>query len=538
MAVDFVSAVAGGSPVNDVNLGDNIRDLALDGSGNTYVVGKFSGTVDFDRGPGVYELSSTPANVRTNYAAKYDASGGLVWARSFGGNANDGNDRELAVDSGGNVYVVGSFIGTADFGSTTLTSAGSLDAFATKIDASGNIVWAKQYGGANFDIGCGVAVDGAGNVLVLAQLLPTASGGMDALIEKLDSSNGGELWRGQFGGSTSGGRKSSTNWARASNIAVDSAGGVYATGEMGGTVDFDPSSGTTAQPGLAYVTKFTADGNFAWARNFSKSNSKANFAAVTPADIVIDANGTIFTTGDFVGSVDFDPGTQTSQKFVLTSGDSTSIRAAYASALNSSGNFLWTNSTRSVSQLSAQHTVPETIAVDGVGGVYIAGSFRGTVNFNPAATSFVLTSAGDSDAFLWNLNTNGNVLWAGQMGGTGSDSARGIAADGAGSIFVAGNFSGTADFDPGAGTYNLTSAGGYDFFIVKLAQTGALAATYSQPPNFLSADQPSSRLSNNAADDAFAKFGTDRDHTTGWNDLLNEELLLSLASARSRRWAR
>ena len=65
------------------------------------------------------------------------------------------------------------------------------------------------------------------------------------------------------------------------------------------------------------------------------------------------------------------------------------------------------------------------------------------------------------------------------MGGTGADFARAIDVDGAGNIFVAGNFNGNADFDPGPGTYSLASAGGYDFFVVKLTQTSSLSLAAS-----------------------------------------------------------
>jgi hypothetical protein len=131
MAADFVSAFAGGSTIADLNLGDNVRDLVLDGAENLYIVGKFAGTVDFDPSPDVYELTSSAPDTRNNYVAKYDPSGGFVWAQSFGGNANDGNDREIAVDAAGNVYIAGTFTGSADFGSTALTSLGNYDAFLT-----------------------------------------------------------------------------------------------------------------------------------------------------------------------------------------------------------------------------------------------------------------------------------------------------------------------------------------------------------------------------------------------------------------------
>jgi hypothetical protein len=469
MAVNFASAFAGGDAGDD-----NVRDLVLDGAGNTYLVGKFAGKVDFDPSlPGTYELTSSPPGSRTNYAAKYDASGKLVWAQQFGGDANEGSDRELAVDGAGNVYVVGSFTGSATFGSTTLTSAGMSDAFMTKLDASGNFIWAMKMGGANDDRGNGVAVDSSGNALIIADMSSTAggSGARDVLIRKLDP-NGNTIWSTTIGASSSipaKGKPTPTGSAGGTNITVDSTGHVFATGYMNGTVDFNAASGTTAVSGLAFVMKLDSAGGLTWARAFTKGGSPTSNPQVTPSDLAVDASGTVYSTGSYLLSVDFNPGVQNSQKYFLNSGS----RANYVSALDSSGNFLWAKSTQSA---SATTDIEAALAIDGLGGIYLAGSFNGTIDFDPGASTFALTSAG-SDAYVWKLEASGNFVWAGQMGGSGNDFARALDVDGAGNIVVGGNFNGMGDFDPTTGTSILASAGGFDFFVVKLAQTSSLTAT-------------------------------------------------------------
>jgi len=76
--------------------------------------------------------------------------------------------RSVAVDSSGNVYTTGHFGGTVDFdpgaGTTNLTSNGHEDVFVSKLDSSGDLVWAKSFGGTGRDRGWAVAVDSSGNV--------------------------------------------------------------------------------------------------------------------------------------------------------------------------------------------------------------------------------------------------------------------------------------------------------------------------------------------------------------------------------------
>src|SRR5205814_1679548 len=113
-----------------------------------YTTGVFSGTADFDPGPGTFLLNS--AGGRDSFISKLDASGNFVWAKSIGG-AYEDVGHSIAVDVSGNVYTTGWFYGMVDFDPGekiyNLTSAGYLDIFVSKLDASGNFVWAKNIGG-------------------------------------------------------------------------------------------------------------------------------------------------------------------------------------------------------------------------------------------------------------------------------------------------------------------------------------------------------------------------------------------------------
>ena len=96
-----------------------------------------------------------------------DAAGNFLWAKAFGGTSTDGG-RSINVDDNGYVYVTGNFQGTADFdpgaGVDNHTAAGSNDIFVQKMDATGDFLWVKAFGGSGNDSGRSINVDASGNV--------------------------------------------------------------------------------------------------------------------------------------------------------------------------------------------------------------------------------------------------------------------------------------------------------------------------------------------------------------------------------------
>jgi hypothetical protein len=115
------------------------------------------------------------------------------------------------------------------------------------------------------------------------------------------------------------------------------------------------------------------------------------------------------------------------------------------------------------------------IATDTAGNVYLAGTFYGTVDFDPGPGSVRLTSAGSEDVFVVKYASSGTILWADRLGGTRSDLVASIALDGSGNVYLTGTFSGTADFDPGSGTANLASGGLTDAYVSRQDGQGAMA---------------------------------------------------------------
>jgi hypothetical protein len=415
--------------------------------------------------------------------------GDFVWARAMGGTLRD-SGRSISVDTAGNVYTIGYFSGTVDFdpgaGTFNLTSAGGSDIFVSKLDRSGNLVWAKAMGGTSEDFGFGISVDTSGNVYTTGFFYGTAdfdpgigtfnltsAGNTDIFISKLDSS-GNFGWAKVMGGSS----VDQSGYA----ISVDPSGNLYTTGNFSGTADFDPGPGTfnltSAGGSDIFVSKLDSSGNFVWAKAMGGAYSEGGHK------ISVDSYGNVYTTGNFSSTADFDPGIGT---FNLTSAGNTDI---FISKLDSSGNFVWAKAMG-----GSLNEYGYAISVDTSGNIYTTGNFSsGTVDFDPGAGVFNLTSAGNTDIFISKLDSSGNLVWAKAMGGSLNESGYAISVDPSGNLYTTGNFSGTADFDSGIGTFNLTSAGDGDIFISKLDSSGnfvwakAMGGAYSEGGNSIFVD--------------------------------------------------
>ncbi|MFK7783550.1 MAG: SBBP repeat-containing protein [Crocinitomicaceae bacterium] len=224
------------------------ESICTDGSGNVLVTGTFSSTVDFDPGPGVFNLTSLGST--DVYVLKLDSTGNFIWAKSYGSQGTYVVSKSMDADTTGNVYVTGTFNGTVDFdpGPVTenLVSTGNQDAYAIKLDTSGNYVWAINMGGTSTDLG--------------------------------------------------------------SAIKVQPSGDVYIAGSFYQSADLDPSPAfyNLTSPSQSdynmFVSKVDNDGNFEWAKNLY-----ANYT-IFGNTITLDAADNIYIGGRFYTSADFDPG--------------------------------------------------------------------------------------------------------------------------------------------------------------------------------------------------------------------------------------
>jgi hypothetical protein len=286
---------------------DIAYSLALDGSGGVYTTGYFMGTADFNPGGSSFPLSSNSGSADV-FISKLDAAGNFVWAKNMGG-TSDEVGRGIAVDASLNVYTTGYFLDVADFdpsgSNANLTSEGGTDIFVSKLNSSGNYVWATRMGGIFDDEGASITVDASGNVYSAGRfngvadfgsINLTSAGGIDVFVTKQDA-NGGVTWADRMGG---------TSIDAAYSIAQDASGDIYTTGYFSDVVDFNPGAGTNNLMAAGnydvFISKLNNSGNYIWAKEIGGTGYEAG------QSITVNALGYIHTVGSFGGTANFNPG--------------------------------------------------------------------------------------------------------------------------------------------------------------------------------------------------------------------------------------
>ncbi len=195
---NFVWAISIGS-----NESDSGNSIEIDLNDNILITGNFQSSVDFDPGPGIFTLSSSPGY--TPCTVKFDNDGTFLWAAGIIGGTWAGTALDVITDESGDVYTTGFFGGTKDFDPGeevyNLTSQGIVDVYISKLTSDGNFVWAKAIGGYSVEGGSKILVDSYYNVFTFGVFDATGnynsdegppfglsnSGGSDIFIHKMGS---------------------------------------------------------------------------------------------------------------------------------------------------------------------------------------------------------------------------------------------------------------------------------------------------------------------------------------------------------------
>jgi hypothetical protein len=180
--------------------------------------------------------------------------------------------------------------------------------------------------------------------------------------------------------------------------------------------------------------------------------------------ITVDANGNSYVGGGFGDTVDFDAGAGTDNHTSLSG----ILPDASLSKYDSSGNFQWAR-TWGGSYIDAVTDV----ACDSLGNIYATGYYGMTVDFDPGTGIDSKSTVGQVDCYLSKFSPSGDYLWSVTWGGTGMEMAYSMVIGNSDNVIIVGRFDGTADFDPGAGIVNHTSAGSDDCFLMCLNSSGS-----------------------------------------------------------------
>jgi len=394
---------------------DNARGIATDSRGNIYMVGLFSGKVDFGNKKPLD--SGKQVNV---FLTKYDSEGALKWVKSIG-NKGEEDASAVAVDKDDNVIVVGLFSNQLRIGSKLLDAEHEADnIFVAKFDDEGKLQWATDFGADGNEVANGLAVDSAGNILVTGtfqQFIDFGAGKLrsvgnnDVFITKL-TPKGKLVWARSMGALHD-------DVGRA--LAVDVQDNVYLGADLTRNTKLDGKKLDIKGQTDAAVIKFDSNGKVVWATTVGGA-----FQEIL-VGLAVDPAGGVIATGGF--------------KDKMTVGGETFKSKGnsdiFIVKLDSKGKVAWTRAYG-----NRYKDVGASVSTNKFGTIMVTGWFESTVDFGNGK----FKSAGNKDIFLLKLSADGKHLWSSQYGAKGDDTARAILIDDDGVVTVSGTFRFEVDF--------------------------------------------------------------------------------------------
>lgn len=372
------------------------------------------------------------------------------WAVALAVGSSSSYAYGVAPDGGGGAFVIGSFVQTAFFGSTSFYSVRRA-AFLTRVSSSAEVVWTIMVSGSGDSDSAmtpasarpyAVASDDAGGALVAGHFQNTASVGSMTLVSC--SGNGADVFalRTDYAGTILWSLAvCATGYDYARAIVSDGAGGAFVAGHFAGTMTFGSTSLESSGLSDAYVMRVNSVGNVVWVTTVGGTGHDYGRALVS------DGAGGVLVAGYFDGAASF--GTYS----LTSSGDFD----AFVMRVGGSGEVLW-----AIRVGGASNDYGRGIASDGAGGALVTGYYSGLEGDISSFGPISLTGTGFEEGFMMRVSSTGDVVWAVKSGRNWvsqtslSAAGRGITSDGAGGAYVTGRFKGNQSF----GQFELTSSGG------------------------------------------------------------------------------
>lgn len=446
----------------------------VDAQHHYYTVGKIDGTVDTD--PSVnynYLNGGNTGNGYNGFFAEYDSAGILVRSLCIGGLAKRTSFSAIAIASNGDIIVSGAFKDSSylepnnPFNVIYQTTANiSGESFIAKYDHSLNLIWVKTFPNTNLLNPEKIEVDGQDNIFVSGVFDFSVDIDPSPAIHTLSTYPSGSFYKDVFLAKFN--TDGTLNWAKnmgsentdnVGDIALDATGNIYIGNTYGGQYAFLDSThfASSLDGNFISVTKFSNAGVFSWNKDVS-----AGSGTIEVYDIVVNPIGEVFFTGKMYGSFYF-------QFPTIYRGSGTSTTCDYLAKLTVNGDCVWANSGY------GDPSVGYTLALDTLSQVYLSGIFSGTKDFDHTAGVANVTSspATSVNYYLASYDSSGNYRWASKLAATGTAQVPDMRVSKTNKLWMEGDYAGTCDFDPGAGTNSITVPA-----VTNFVTTYALSGTY------------------------------------------------------------
>lgn len=358
------------------------------------------------------------------------------------------NQTKIAADANGNIYCVGSFTGTNDFGNSvvlTAVSTSGTDAFIAKYDPTGNCLWAKRFGYTSsstqattvcVDLNDDVYLCGIFNNTLQIDTNYFISQGQDDIFFLKLNFQGNTIYTKIIGGQSMESIKS---------ITSDVNGNIYMTGDCRFKTFFDNDSIVTGNIfSDIFIAKYDSIGNLAWLK-------KAGSSADNDIGLSIKyLNGNLFVAGNINGTCNFGSN-------IVTAAAQDGFISKY-NPIN--GNNIWVKKYGGTANDACAD-----MSMDSYGSAYVTGTFILQASFG----GIVLNAGNTSELFIAKYDSLGNCSWAKKAGAPNfGETSKSISTDPYGYSIITGSFSGTANF----GSHGITSSGATDIYVAKYDPTG------------------------------------------------------------------
>lgn len=433
--------------------------ITTDLSGNMLICGIGGTQLDFPGSDG--QILLTCEDDTDGIVCKLDPNGMCLWAASFGSNTNNSEwANSIVTDNQENVYVAGSFIGSCDFDPSeneTIINGGTGDGYLIKLNANGELLWERTISGSGVDRAQSVTISPNGEILVSGIMgsngyigdpsHPMLPGETGTFIASFDD-NGNVNWHKSL---------VTTGSSNIVALACDASGNIYGTGLFSNTMDLDPSEEDfildelSSQDGCFF--KLDPSGNFIWGGQFSSTGQDWGY------DIVVNENNEAFVVGVFQDDMTISNGTND------VSVSSTTGASALLMKLTSDGEVAWAYPIEGEASTRGQ-----CVELDANGNVWFGGFFNGYSDFDPSIQVSPYTSLGGMDAFVVELDSDGNFLNAFQFGGVLGQQFRCIYRNSQNELYLTGVTSGDCDFDITENT-DIQNASEKSAFYLKIVST-------------------------------------------------------------------